>query len=240
MVQKFYAIKNESVIRKAAIATMLFSLVIVFAAYFGGAMTHLFYDQPILVSGKPDFDRLIPDMMVRHLPEGLMALILLLVLSASMSTLASLVLVSSSAIAIDLYQGHINPNVDRRTTLLLMRVLSGIFIIVSFLIARFEFAIIITLMSLSWGVVAGAFMAPYFYGLYWKRTTRAGVWAGMMTGISLAIILFFVLGPARSPIASSLAMLVPFLVVPLVSLATQGPSRERIEKAFEGISTLPG
>lgn len=238
MVQKFYAIKNEAVIRKAAIATMLFSLVIVFAAYFGGAMTHLFYDQPILVAGKPDFDRLIPDMMVRHLPEGLMALILLLVLSASMSTLASLVLVSSSAIAIDLYQGHINPNVDRRTTLLLMRVLSGIFIIVSFLIARFEFAIIITLMSLSWGVVAGAFMAPYFYGLYWKRTTRAGVWAGMMTGINLAIILFFVLGPARSPIASSLAMLVPFLVVPLVSLVTQSPSRERIEKAFEGIRTL--
>jgi len=235
MVQKFYAIKNEAVIKKAAIATMLFSIVIVFAAYFGGALTHVFYDQPIMVAGKPDFDRLIPDMMVRHLPEGLMALILLLVLSASMSTLASLVLVSSSAIAIDLYQGHLNPNVDKRKTLLLMRVLSGVFIIVSFLIARFEFAFIVTLMSLSWGVVAGAFMAPYFSGLYWKRTTRAGVWAGMFTGTSLAIILFFVLGPARSPMAASIAMLVPFAVVPLVSLSTRPPSAERVDKAFAGI-----
>jgi SSS family solute:Na+ symporter len=235
MVQKFYAVKSEAVIKKAAIVTMLFSIVIVFAAYFGGALTHLFYDQPILVGGKPDFDRLIPDMMVRQLPAGLMALILLLVLSASMSTLASLVLVSSSAIAIDLYQGHINPAVDRRKTLLLMRVLSGLFIIVSFLIARFELAFIITLMSLSWGVVAGAFMAPYFYGLYWKRTTRAGVWAGMLTGATLAIILFFALGPARSPIASSLAMLVPFAVVPLVSLATRPPSAERLGKAFDGV-----
>jgi SSS family solute:Na+ symporter len=174
-------------------------------------------------------------MMVRQLPEGLMALILLLVLSASMSTLASLVLVSSSAIAIDLYQGHLNPSVDKRKTLLLMRVLSGVFIIISFLIARFEFAFIVTLMSLSWGVVAGAFMAPYFYGLYWKRTTRAGVWAGMLTGTSLAIILFFALGPARSPMASSIAMLVPFIVVPLVSLATRPPSAERVGKAFDGI-----
>jgi SSS family solute:Na+ symporter len=173
--------------------------------------------------------------MVRQLPAGLMALILLLVLSASMSTLASLVLVSSSAIAIDLYQGHINPAVDKRKTLLLMRVLSGLFIIVSFLIARFEIAFIITLMSLSWGVVAGAFMAPYFYGIYWKRTTRAGVWAGMLTGATLAVVLFFVLGPARSPIASSLAMLVPFAVVPLVSLATRPPSAERLGKAFDGV-----
>jgi SSS family solute:Na+ symporter len=235
MVQKFYAIKNEAVITKAAIATMLFSVVIVFAAYFGGAMTHVFYDRPIMVNGLPDFDRLIPDMMVKQLPEGLMALILLLVLSASMSTLASLVLVSSSAIAIDLYQGHINPAVPKQKTLLLMRVLSGVFIIVSFLIARFEIAIIITLMSLSWGVVAGAFMAPYFYGLYWKRTTRVGVWAGMATGAGLAIVLFFALGPARSPMASSIAMIVPFAVVPLVSLATRPPSTERIGKAFDGV-----
>jgi SSS family solute:Na+ symporter len=235
MVQKFYAIKNETVIRKAAIATLLFAMVIVFAAYFTGAMTHLFYDRPIMVAGKPDFDRLIPDLMVKQLPEGLMALILLLVLSASMSTLASLVLVSSSAIAIDLYQGHINPSLPKEKTLLLMRVLSGIFVIVSFLIARYQIAIIITLMSLSWGVVAGAFMAPYFYGLYWKRTTTAGVWAGMVTGAGLAIVLFFVLGPARSPMASSIAMLVPFAVVPLVSLVTGAPSSERLKRAFAGL-----
>lgn len=243
MVQKFYAIKNESVIRKAAIATMLFSIVVVFAAYFTGAMTHAFYDQPILIGGKADFDRLIPDLMVKQLPEGLMALILLLVLSASMSTLASLVLVSSSAIAIDLYQGHINPSLPKKRALLLMRVLSGIFIIVSFLIARYEIAFIVTLMSLSWGVVAGAFMAPYFYGLYWKRTTTAGVWAGMLTGASLAILLFFVLGPAWSPAASSIAMLVPFGVVPLVSMATRPPAGERVERAFAGIErgrSLPG
>ncbi len=235
MVQKFYAVKNESVIKKAAIATLGFSLIITFAAYFTGAMSHIFYDAVPVVNGAPAFDRIIPDLLTTHLPEWLMALILLLVLSASMSTLSSLVLVSSSSVAIDMYKGHINPGISKENSVAMMRFLSAIFILVSFLIARYEIAIIITLMSLSWGVVAGSFMAPYVYGLYWKRTTRAGAAAGMLTGLVLAIALFFIMGPANSPIASSIAMLVPFAVVPLVSLFTSPPDKAILDKAFTGI-----
>ncbi len=235
MVQKFYAVKNESVIMKAAIVTTVFSAVIGFAAYFNGAMSHVFTDSVPKVNGVPAFDRLVPDIMKNNLPEGLMALIILLVLSASMSTLSSLVLVSSSAVAIDMYKGHVNTKVSKERSLLMMRFLSGIFIIVSFIIAKYELAIIITLMSLSWGVVAGSFMAPYFYGLYWKGTTKAGAAAGMFTGFSLAIILFYVLGSANSPIASSIAMIVPFIVVPVVSYFTKKPADKIIQKAFERI-----
>jgi SSS family solute:Na+ symporter len=233
MVQKFYAIKNESVIRKAALATTLFSLVITFAAYFTGAMTHVFYDKPIIGAAGPDWDRMIPDLLVTRLPEPLMAVILLLVLSASMSTLASLVLVSASAIAIDLYKGHVNPGVSKESSLFMMRFLSGLFVVISYFIARYEFGVIVTLMSLSWGVVAGSFMAPYLYGLFWRRTTLWGAKAGMATGFGLAVVLFYRLGPANSPIASSIAMLVPFLVVPAVSLLTRPPSAETIRKAFD-------
>ena len=113
--------------------------------------------------------------------------------------------------------------------------LSGVFIIVSFLIARYQLAVIVTLMSLSWGVVAGAFMAPFLYGLYGKRTTRAGVLAGMFTGMALAIGLFFILGPDNSPVASTIAMIVPFGVVPLVSAFTRAPDAALIARAFDGI-----
>jgi SSS family solute:Na+ symporter len=173
MVQKFYAIKSESLITKAALATCLFALIIGLAAYFTGSMSHLFYDAPPLgPSGAPDFDRLIPDMLKTHLPETLMGVILVLVLSASMSTLSSLVLVSASAVAIDLYKGHINPGVSSKKSVALIRVLSALFIVFSYVIARYDFDIIITMMSLSWGAVAGAFMAPYIYGLYWKGPPR--------------------------------------------------------------------
>jgi SSS family solute:Na+ symporter len=235
MVQKYYAIRDQKVIRTAAWVTTGFAVIVVFAAYLNGAMTHAFYDAIPLVEGKPAFDRLIPDLLKSHLPAGLMALILLLVLSASMSTLSSLVLVSSSSVAIDLYKGHINPQVSKDNSLMMMRFLSGLFIIISYFIAKFKIAIIVTLMALSWGVVAGSFMAPYIFALYWKRTTRAGVWAGMLSGGLTTVVLFFVLGASKSPIASSLGMIVPFLVTPLVSIMTSPPSREVLDRSFEGI-----
>ena len=206
MVQKFYAVKDEKVIRTATIVTTIFAAVIVFTAYFNGALTHAFFDAPVLNSaGKPDFDRMIPTLLVRTMPGALMSIILLLVLSASMSTLSSLVMVSASAIAIDLAGA-------RARKLLLIRVLSGVFVVVSYLIARYRIEVIVTLMSLSWGCVAGSFMAPFLYGLYWKRATLAGA--------------------ANSPIASSIAMIVPFGVVPLVSSFTRPPDGQLLQKAF--------
>jgi SSS family solute:Na+ symporter len=235
MVQKFYAVKSEKVIPKAAVATFFFALVIGFAAYFTGSTSHVFMDKLPIVNGAPAFDRIVPQLLTTYLPQGLMALILLLVLSASMSTLSSLVLVSSSAIAVDLYKGHINTNVSTESSVAMMRFLSALFIIISFFIARYEFAIIITLMSLSWGAVAGTFMAAYIYGLFWKRATLAGAATGMVTGLVTAITLFYAMGPANSPIASSIAMIVPFLVIPVVSAFTRPPAKELLDRAFEGI-----
>jgi len=237
MVQKFYAIKDENMILKAAVVSTVFAFVISFIAYFTGALSHLFYSSlPLTAAGKPAFDQIVPGMLVAHLPSLLMAVILLLVLSASMSTLSSLVLVSASAIAIDLYKGHVNPAISKENSLMMMRFLSGVFIVISYFIARYDFAFIVTLMSLSWGCVAGAFMAPFLYSLYWKRATLAGVQAGMAAGLFLGVVLFFALGQNNSPIASSIAMLVPFVVVPAVSVMTKPPSARILDKAFTGIA----
>ncbi len=236
MVQKYYAIKDEKVIKTAAIVTTLVGGIISFSAYFNGAMTHVFFNSVPVENGKAAFDKLIPVLLSSQLPEILMAVILLLVLSASMSSLSSIVLVSASSISIDIFKGHINPSINKKNSLALMRFLSAIFIVISYFIARYEFALIVTLMSLSWGVVAGTFMAPFLYGLYWKRATKAGITAGMVTGASLAIILFFVLGPKNSPIASTIAMIMPFFVIPVVSMFTKPPSKETIEKAFKNIA----
>ncbi len=236
MVQKFYAVKSEKVILRAAIVTTIFSFIISFSAYFIGAMSHLFFDAPPIVNGAVAFDRLIPTLLTTYVPPNLMILILLLILSASMSTLASIILVAASAVAIDMYKGHLNPNISKARSLAMMRFLSGTFIALSYFIARNEFSLIITLMSLSWGTVAGAFTAPYIYGLYWKGATLWGAKAGMITGLTLGISLFFILGPDRSPMAASIAILVPFAVVPLVSLWTKKPSVHLIEKAFNRAS----
>ncbi len=235
MVQKFYSIKDVKMIKRASIITAIFALVIGLTAYTTGALGHVFFDTdtvPKLASGKINFDLIVPTLLTAHLPEALLAVIMLLVLSASMSTLSSLILVSSSAITIDLYKGYLHPEVTEKQSLIMIRVLSGVFIICSFVISKFQVGFIVTLMSLSWGVLSGAFMASYILGLFWKRVTKAAAYAGLFTGAGTAVVLFFILGPRQSPLASSIAMLVPFVVVPVVSLLTPKVDEAVLDKAF--------
>jgi SSS family solute:Na+ symporter len=241
MTQKFYAIKNEEVIPKAAIVTTIFALMIGIAAYLIGSFSHVFFTLetvPRGPSGAILYDSIVPTLLTDQLAgnlQYLLALILLLVLSASMSTLSSLVLVSSSSVAIDLYPSRLETKAGKDRSVAMMRFLSAIFIIISYFISRFQFSIIVTLMSLSWGVVSGSFAGPYILGLYSKRVTKAGAYAGLLTRAALMIILFFTLGPGRSPLSASLAIIIPFIVVLAVSAFTAKPEEGLIKKAFEGI-----
>lgn len=235
MVQKYYSIKDEESIPKAVIVTTGFALLMTFGAYFTGSLSRLFFDNkmPLGPKGVPGPDVIMPQIINQALPEVVAAIILLLVLAASMSTLASLVLVSSSAIAIDLVQGAIKPDISKRQVVLLLRVLCVVFIGLSLYLALTP-TIILTLMSISWGTVAGAFLAPYLYGLYWRGVTRAGAWAGMITGltISLGLSLYTHMNSQYIPMIGSLAIVVPLVVVPAVSLVTQGYPQEHLVKVY--------
>lgn len=234
MVQKFYSIRSEAAVRPAAIISTLFAGVITFSAYFFGSLTRLFFKAVPLVGGKPNADLLVPQLITLAMPDWLAAVILLLVLSASMSTLSSLVLVASSSVGIDLFQDILKSRLSPSGMVGLMRVLCGVFILLSFAIAVTQPAFIVSLMSLSWGTVAGVFLAPYLYGLYWKGTTRAGAWAGAVAGLSTSLTLawWWRLDPGKAPLAGVLAMVVPLAVVPLVSLATSPLPVEHLSRVF--------
>ena len=243
MVHKYYAIKDEGQIVKGAVVCCVFALLVGCAAYLTGALSHLLPPEILektLTNGAIDPNKLVPTMLVECLPQWFLAIILLLVLSASMSTLCSLALVSSAAVGVDLVKGFIAPNASEKTHLTIFRVCCAVFILASYFIALFNPSWIVALMSLSWGAVAGAFLAPYMYGLFWRRTTKAGAIAGMVAGLVVANGfywgLFVLEGPGAakkfSPLVATVAMLVPFVVVPLVSLATKPLSPERVAKAF--------
>ena len=90
-------------------------------------------------------------------------------------------------------------------------------------------------MGISWGALAGAFLAPFLYGLYWKKVTRAAVWASFVFGIGITVSNLFL--KFVSPIdAGALAMIGGLVIVPIVSLITgRGLSKEagRIDGIFE-------
>jgi SSS family solute:Na+ symporter len=233
MVQKFYAIKNELVIKTATIVATLFALLVAGAAYTVGSTVHLFFASVPVEGGQPSFNALIPQLLERTLPEYLLIIVMLLVLSASMSTLSSLVLVSSSALSIDLIHGAFCPSLDKKHTVTILRVFCGVFIIFSLLIAIFKFDIIIKLMSLSWGTIAGAFLAPYLYGLFWKGTTKAGAWAGLISGVVISVLGTLLFKDEKlAPLVSSVSMLLPLIIVPIVSWFTPAYEKEHLARVF--------
>ncbi|MBP5209949.1 MAG: sodium:solute symporter, partial [Clostridia bacterium] len=224
MVQKFYAIKSEQALSKGLVISTLFATVVAGGCYFLGGFGRLFSDRVDVA--KAGYDAIVPAMLA-GLPSILIALVVILVLSASMSTLSSLVLTSSSTLTLDFVRGTVKKEMSEKQSLLTMRVLIAVFIAVSAGIAIFQYrsgvAFIAQLMGISWGAMAGAFLAPFLYGLYWKKASRAGCWVsfGFSTVVMMANILARSIFPAflQSPInAGALCMLAGLVLTPLFSL----------------------
>lgn len=238
MIQKFYAIESETAIHKGTIISTVFALIIAGGCYFLGGFGRLFSDQiDIEASG---FDTIIPTML-SNLPDVLIGLVVLLVLSASMSTLSSLVMASSSTLTIDFLKDNFIKNMSEKQQLLSIRILIVIFIIISVVIAVIQYknnvTFIAQLMGVSWGALAGAFLAPMLYGLYWKKTTKAACWVSFIFGAGIMIcnLLFGSTFPVllQSPInCGAFAMLAGLIIVPVVSWITPKPEQKLIEETF--------
>ena len=246
MVHKYYAIKDESSIKIATIVSTVFAMLIGCGAYFTGSLSRLFIEAD--ANGMPNvaggFDGVIPSLLMKALTESVFAtvilsIILLLLLSASMSTLSSIVLSSSSAVSIDLVK-EVHPEIKPKSQMILMRVLCLIFIALSFIFATANISFIVNLMSFSWGVVAGSFIGPFLWGLYSKRITKIGAWAGMISGIAVVggCILYFTstagfdVAKSMAPIFGVSAMAASVVVTPVVSVFTEQFSEAHNVKVF--------
>ena len=238
MVQKFYAIKNEDAIRKGTVISTLFAFVIAGGCYFLGGFGRLFGDRVDIA--KDGFDAIIPAMLAT-LGPALIALTVILVLSASMSTLSSLVITSSSTLTSDFIKGTFARNMQPKREVLTIRVFVVVFIAISAVLAILQYKSSVTfiaqLMGISWGALAGSFLAPFLYALYWKRTTKAACWASFAFGSGLMIVNMLCRAslPAllRSPINSgAVAMLAGFVIVPLVSMLSKAPERRFVDALF--------
>ncbi len=232
MVHKFYAIKDEKSIKSGTIISTFFAIIVAGGCYFLGGFGRLF-DTPAIydANGKIVYDAIVPSML-STLPDILVGIVIVLVLSASMSTLSSLVLTSSSTLTLDLIKGNLVKNMDEKKQLLCMRIMLVFFVVISVIIALDPPIFIAQLMGISWGALAGAFLAPFLYGLYWKGVTKAAVWASFVCGVGLTVAnMFFKF--IESPInAGAVAMVAGLIVVPIVSLITPKMKKEKVEEIF--------
>ena len=249
MVGKFYSITDESAIRRGTVISTVFALVVSGGCYFLGSFGRL-YPEPAFnaTTHRYAYDSIVPSML-ETLPDVLIALVVLLVLSASMSTLASLVLTSSSTMTLDLIyrdkksaageveEGQIDDQVAERIErrkVVVMRVLIVFFVVISLMIALNPPQFIAQLMGISWGALAGAFLAPFLLGLYWRGVTRLAVWACFVWGVGLTVVNMMLHNSLLNPIdCGAVAMLGGFVVVFLVSLVTPKLSDGKVNEIFK-------
>ena len=247
MVGKFYSISDESAIKRGTIISTVFAFIVAGGCYFLGGFGRLFGMPPVLPNGKLAFDSIVPSMLVT-LPDVLIALVVLLVLSASMSTLASLVLTSSSTMTLDLIyrdkkslpgeveEGTIDDIVSvkiERRKVVVMRVLIMFFIAISLLIALNPPTFIAQLMGISWGALAGAFLAPFMLGLYWRGVTKTAVWACFVWGVGITVVNMLIGNPINPINCGAIAMVGGFPVVWIVSLLTKKLPQKMVDTIFE-------
>ena len=240
MVQKFYAIKSENDINKGTIISTLFAVIVAGGCYFLGGFGRLFTDKFNIINGIPEgsYDAIIPKML-ETLPDLLIAIVIVLVLSASMSTLSSLVLTSSSTLTLDMLKGHIIKNMSEKKQIFIMRIFIVVFIVISAVIAlnKDKLSYIADMMGISWGALAGAFLAPFLYGLYWKKTTKISVWISFIFGAGI-MMLNMLIRPyfptlLQSPInCGVIAMLGGLILVPVISLFTPKLNTQKTNDMF--------
>ena len=242
MVQKFYAIKSENAIAKGTVISTFFAVVVAGGCYFLGGFGRLFACKiEMTAAGIPaSYDAIVPAML-SGLPAILIAVVVVLVLSASMSTLSSLVLTSSSTLTLDFLKDLRKGGMSEKRQLLTMRLLIVAFIAISVVLAILQYnrnvTFIAQLMGVSWGALAGAFLAPFLYGLYWKRTSPAACWVSFLfSSVLMTLNIFFRASfppILQSPInAGAFCMLAGLVIVPIVSLFTPAPDKALVDDCF--------
>ncbi len=221
LVQKFYAIKDRRAVKTGMIASTLFAILICGVAYFIGSTTRIFFSPEttpgvFTKDGIPIVDRLMPELLVNVIPEALTVVILLLILSASMSTLAALVLVSSSSFSKDFFAGFIRKDVSDKTLTKMMRFMSGFFVLLSVILAYMNIDTIVIILGISWGAIGSFFLGPFVWGLFTIWTTRFGALSSGILGLTTCIVLYF--SGLPSPQAGTIGMFVSLMVNPVFSL----------------------
>ncbi|MDR1733509.1 MAG: sodium:solute symporter family protein [Oscillospiraceae bacterium] len=198
MLQKFFGIKTESQAKRGIVISTFFALLVAGGGYFIGSLCHAFYSAADLEGFQGKYgasfkDYIVPHMLAdAHIPAVLLGIVMVLLVAASVSTLCSVTLTASSTLVLDFFKTvrKGNTEVNPKRWQLGVQLACVVFVIVSYVVANTDTPIL-DLMSYSWGIISGSFLAPYLMALYYKKTGKAGAWAGVGTGFAIAFVPLF-------------------------------------------------
>lgn len=216
MIHKYYGIRDKKEVKRGVIISTFFSLLVAGGGYFIGSLSHLFFGETMPEGGK---DYIVPLMLdSAGLPNILIGVILVLLISASVSTLSSITLTACSTFSMDFVKKTLKKDMKDENLTVLTRILCLVFVVMSYFIANYPTPIL-EMMSYSWGIISGSFLAPYMLSLYWKGINKAGAWSGMLGGFLTAFIPAAASGftTPNGPLYACIAMALSFVLCFAVS-----------------------
>ena len=250
MIHKYYGIKDDHEVKRGTVISTFFAFIVAGGGYFIGSLARLFFSSldeiPGAGAGKTDY--LIPNMLsMADISQVLVGIILVLLIAASVSTLSSITITASSTLEMDFIQGRILKDGNKVKAAKITKLICVVFVVLSYMIANSDTPIL-DMMSYSWGIISGSFLAPYLISLYWKKLNKRGAWAGMLcgfvTGLPPVICKLFLpevslglLGPVKDlgPHFACVAMLmsaVMCIVVTSLTKNSENVNEEFYDKSF--------
>lgn len=251
MVHKYYGIKDKHEVKRGTVISTIFAFIVAGGGYFIGSLSRLFFSSldeiPGAGTGKTDY--LIPNMLaMSEISHVLVGIILVLLIAASVSTLASVTITASSTLTMDFIKAKLAKNMDNVTSARVTKVVCVLFVVFSYFIANSNTPIL-DMMSYSWGIISGSFLAPYAISLYWKKLNKKGAWAGIIGGFITALppvicklfftkasLPFFGAIQDLGPHFACLAMVISLILCFTVSLITGG--KDEVNEEFYSKETI--
>lgn len=224
IITRYMSISDPEQLRYSAVVGTIWNVVMAWGALFIGLAGRVFYPETTLLPGA-DTENLYPFLAQQHLHPVLFGFVVASIFAAIMSTADSQLLVAASSVVRDLYQKFHKKDqpLSQRKLVLYSRVTIFSLVALSLVMGLLARQLVFWLVLFAWAGLGASFGPTSILALYWKRTTRAGIFAGIISGTLVTIIWYYV--PMLKGLIYELvpAFFISLAVTVLVSLRTRKP-----------------
>ncbi len=141
----------------------------------------------------PNPDAVVPTIVNQFFPPWFIILFLFAILAAAMSTASSLFHTAGTSIGRDVYEKGLKKKLTPKKTLFVTRIATLIIVFATLILTLRPLDVVAFMCAFFFGLMACTFLAPYTLMLYWKKTSRAGAWAGMLGGFIFTMLWYILI-----------------------------------------------
>lgn len=232
---RFMAIRDEKELKPSRRIAMVWVVISLAVAVFIGIMGRTLFPTEHLT--KSAAETIFITLSTSSLPAILAGFVMAGILAATISSSDSYLLIAASAVAKNVFQGVIRKKATDKQVMLVTRITLLVIALVAILIALDEDSVIFTIVSFAWAGFGATFGPLMLFSLFWKRTTRAGAVAGMVSGAGMVFLWKLVISKIGGVFAIYEllpAFIISSICIVVISLLTKKPSAE-IEADFDAV-----